>query len=73
MREKLFLAVLFLILAASTWLWEYSKFSNGHGMFYYFSPDYGAYLLTISMLILLGSILKSVFSNKDKDDEPPDR
>lgn len=68
MNEKYAIAILFFILAASTWMWEYSKFVNKHGIFYYISHGYGVYILTISMLVILGLALKRALGGKDHDD-----
>ncbi len=67
MNEKYAIAILFFILAASTWMWEYSKFVNKHGIFYYISHGYGVYILTISVLVILGLALKRALGGKDHD------
>ena len=41
------------VAVALQWLWQYSKFSNGHGLFYYLSPNYGAYILTAIDAVVL--------------------
>ena len=42
------------------WLWEYSKFADKHGIFYYLSPEYGAAILTatsaVSLVVLLSAV-----------------
>jgi hypothetical protein len=40
------LCLLFATLALASWAWQYGKFTNQHG-FYYFSPRYGGLILTI--------------------------
>lgn len=64
-ERKWMVGAAFGILAASTWMWEYSKFLDDHGIFYYLSGDYGVYLLTISVLVILGIALKGIFGDED--------
>lgn len=50
--EKLGALLLFLALSALLWGWQYLKFKNGHGIFYFLSPTYGVHILTIVIIVM---------------------
>jgi hypothetical protein len=47
-----FRALLFILACGSVWLWQYIKFRGQYGLFYRISPEYGAWILSISTLAI---------------------
>ena len=60
------MAALFAAIIYSSWLWQYSKFVNKHGLFYFISAVYGKLGLTVIALATFVVSVSTVW--KDWDD-----
>ena len=64
--ERFAIAVLLAALTFSSWLWQYSKFVNKHGLFYSISPTYGMALLTALETVIFIVVVSIAW--KDRND-----
>jgi hypothetical protein len=60
------LCLLFAALSLTSWAWQYSKFKNQHG-FYYFSPEYGGLFATGFHIILFVCIVAFLWRHRDQN------
>ena len=63
-----FIAVclVFAALSITSWAWQYEKFKNQHGL-YYFSPEYGGLFATAFHIALFVGIVSVLWRHRDKD------
>ena len=53
-----------ILFAALIALWQYVKFSNGHGLFYLLSPKFGAYWIGAMFIIMIAFCVYAVWTEK---------
>ena len=62
--QKTVLSILMVLVVGSIGGWQYSKFKNKHGLYYYLSPDTGAYVLLIVLVCMLTFGLYMVWTDE---------
>ena len=60
------ICLLFAALSLTSWAWQYGKFKNQHG-FYYFSPEYGGMFATAFHIVLFVGVVAFLWKHRDQD------
>jgi DNA-binding transcriptional regulator of glucitol operon len=60
------MALVFAAIFCLSWVWQYGKFQDKFGLFYYMSPRYGDVILTTTYAIFFMAVISYLL--KDKGD-----
>ena len=66
-RQKIVLSILMALVVGAIGGWQYLKFTNKHGLYYYLGPDRGGYALLVALVCMAAFGLYMVWTDDNAE------